>query len=252
MPPLRLQKYLSQAGVASRRKAEELILQGKIRVNDVIVRQLGTQVDPDIDRVQFDGRRLLLTQKFSYLLFHKPSGVVVTKHDPERRKTVYDCIPHLDPSANAVGRLDLDSEGLLLFTNDGDLAYRLTHPSYEIVKKYEVCLKTAPSPTQIRQLEMGVELEDGITAPARIRPLKKKDKIWFSVEIHEGKKRQVRRMFEWAGCRVLRLVRVKLGPLSLGDLAVGKSRVLTTAEIQSLNEAAGRPSKKLPRSSHAI
>ncbi len=234
MSLLRLQHFLAKAGVASRRESEKLILQGKVSVNGEIVYKLGTQVNPETDKVCFRNKPLFLAPEKIYILFNKPRGVIVSKKDPQRRKTVFDCIPNLHPSVNTVGRLDYDSEGLLILTNDGDLAHRLTHPSSEIKKEYEVELDQMPEPESIQELEKGVLLEEGRTAPARIRKIKKEKGIWFSVEIHEGKKRQVRKMLEWAGCGVLRLVRVRIGSLKLGDLPLGGYRELNPAEIEGL------------------
>lgn len=235
MSELRLQKFLSERGLASRREAEKLILAGQVRVNGVLVKELGTKIDPEIDEVTFRGKAVLKQPAAVYYLLHKPRNTIVTRKDPEGRKTVYELIPHLHPSVRTVGRLDFDSEGLLLLTNDGDLAYRLTHPSFEIKKVYEVQVNEAVLPENIRQLERGVMLEGEKTAPAKIKAKSSRAKdFWYSIEIHEGKKRQVRRMFEWAGVKVLRLIRVKLGPLSLGNLEKGKWRELKSEEIEAL------------------
>jgi 23S rRNA pseudouridine2605 synthase len=236
---MRLQRFLSQTGVASRRKAEELILKGEIRVNDVPVREMGVKVDPEVDRISFRGRSLHLKRKFLYYLLHKPAGLLVTKRDPEGRRTIYDLMRPLDPSLNAVGRLDQESEGLILLTNDGELAYRLTHPSYEIEKTYHVSMDRLPEPGKMKELERGILLEGRMTAPARLRLLMEKPGRWLSIEIHEGKKRQVRRMIEWAGCRVKRLIRMKMGPLELGELPSGKWRTLSQKEITRLRREAG-------------
>lgn len=261
MSEIRLQKFLSQCGVASRRRAEALILEGKVRVNDVLVRELGTKIDPAVDRVICAGKNIQIQEGHSYILLNKPRQVMVTRHDPQQRKTVYHLISGLHSSMRSVGRLDFDSEGLLLLTNDGELAFRLTHPSYEIKKTYHVQLNRCPSPEKIKQLEKGILLEGEKTAQARIQnvipplrirggqgELRKRhnssrpplilrggdQEIWFSVEIYEGKKRQVRRMFEWTGCKVLRLIRVKLGSLELGNLPRGKWRELKKEEVLKL------------------
>src|SRR4030095_3485550 len=237
MSSIRLQRFLSQAGAASRRKAEECILRGEVRVNDVTVREMGFKIDPRVDRVHFRGKLLKVGEEKRALILNKPAGVMVTKRDPEGRKTVYELIRPLDPSLNAVGRLDFDSEGLLLLSNDGDLAFRLTHPSYEVQKVYHVFVDRPLPPAAVRSLEKGIELEDGMTSPARIRPLKEGAGIAYSVQIHEGKKRQVRRMVEWAGLKVKRLIRVKMGPLELGELPPGKWRALSPKEISALRRA---------------
>lgn len=236
MSLIRLQRVLSQAGVASRRKAEEFILQGKVAVNGVTVRELGWKVDPSVDRISFSGKAISLQKQKVYYLLHKPRGVMVTKSDPEGRKTVFQLIPRLDSSVNSVGRLDLDSEGLLLLTNDGELAYRLTHPSFEVEKVYHVLLSELPSSVLIKKLQAGILLEGEKTSPARIEVLEQGERVWVRIKIHEGKKRQVRRMFEWTGVKVLRLVRVKMGPLELGNLSLGKWRVLSEKEVQNLKK----------------
>src|SRR4030095_241415 len=237
MSSIRLQRFLSQAGAASRHTAEECVLRGEVRVNDVTVREMGFKVDPLVDKIHFRGKLLKVGVEKRTLLLNKPSGVMVTKRDPEGRKTVYDLVRPLDPSLNAVGRLDFDSEGLLLLSNDGDLAFRLTHPSYEVQKASPFLGDRPLLPAALRELEKGVELEEGITSPARIRPLKEAKALGYSVQIHEGKKRQVRRMLEWAGLKVKRLVRVKMGPLELGELPSEKWRVLTPKELSALRRA---------------
>lgn len=238
MSEIRLQKFLSERGIASRREAERLIAAGFVRVNGVIVKELGTKIDPEVDDVSYRGKAVSKAPPPLYYLINKPKNIIVTRKDPEGRKTVYELIPNLHPSVNSVGRLDFDSEGLLLLTNDGDLAYRLTHPSFEVKKVYEVQVNQKPSPEKLRSLERGVLLEGEKTAPARISllPSQSKKEIWYSIEIHEGKKRQVRRMFEWADVKVLRLIRVKLADLELGNLPSGKSRQLKNEEIESLKK----------------
>jgi 23S rRNA pseudouridine2605 synthase len=239
MTVMRLQRFLSQAGVASRRKAEELILKGAVSVNEVVVRELGTKIDSEVDRIRFRGKPLVQKSKFLYYLLHKPRGVVVTKRDPEGRKTVYQLIHHLDSSVNSVGRLDQDSEGLLLLTNDGELAFRLSHPSYEVEKVYHVLLNQLPSPAEIQKLKEGISLEEGITSPAKVQVIKKTPEIWLSLQIHEGKKRQVRRMLETVGCSVKRLIRVKIGPLEIENLPPGRWRLLSPKEVLNLKREVG-------------
>lgn len=235
MSEIRLQKYLSQCGIASRRAAEKLIQEGQIRVNGVIQRELGSKIDPAIDEISYLGKKIKPEDKYSYYLLHKPRGYLVTRHDPEGRKTIYHLMHRIHESVKAVGRLDYDSEGLLLMTNDGELAYRLTHPSYEIKKTYLVYLKEIPSREKLRCLEKGIMLDGEKTSPAKISVMKSND-LCLSVQIHEGKKRQVRRMFEWAGSKVLRLIRVKLGSLELGTLKIGTFRPLTSHEVSKLKK----------------
>ncbi|MBF0492264.1 MAG: rRNA pseudouridine synthase [Deltaproteobacteria bacterium] len=232
MPLLRLQKYLSQAGIASRRKAEGLILKGKITLNGKVVSELGVKVDPDTDRICLQGKKIEREEKKYYYLLYKPRGVIVSKRDPQGRKTVYDLIPHLHPSVNAVGRLDYDSEGLILLTNDGALSHRFMHPSSQIKKLYHVWVNQELEEEVCEEMEKGIVLDEGLTAPAQIRALKgEKNEIWYSIEIHEGKKRQVRKMFAWAGLKVLRLIRVKVGPFDLKDLNKRRYRTLSAEEM---------------------
>ncbi len=238
--PERLQKFLARAGVASRRHAEALILAGRVQVNGQPVTQLGAKVQPDTDAVQVDGRPVQVPAARIYLLLHKPAGVVTTASDPQGRQTVLDLLP---PSLQAerlfpVGRLDLDSEGVLLLTNDGAFALRLTHPRYEQEKEYHALVRGRPTPAALEQLRRGLLLpgEARPTAPAQARFLRAggDDASWLSVTLHEGRKRQVRRMLAAVGHPVLRLVRVRVGGLRLGDLPAGQWRALNAAEVEKL------------------
>jgi 23S rRNA pseudouridine2605 synthase len=232
---MRLAKFLATAGVASRRAAEDLIRAGRVTVDDEIVtdpaRDVGAANAVTVDGAAVKGE----PQKIVYAV-NKPAGVVSTARDPQRRPTVVSLVPspvRLYP----VGRLDIDTTGLILLTNDGELANRLTHPRYEVTKTYRVVLGRPPvHDRDLRELRRGVSLEDGPTAPARVRRLAA-DTI--ELEIHEGRKRQVKRMCEEVGHPVRRLERVAFGPLGLGDLAPGGYRLLGAAEVQSL-ESAGR------------
>lgn len=245
---MRLNRFLSQAGIASRRAAEKIILSGKLTVNGVVVWELGTQVDPLSDKVCYQGKPISLGESHLYYLIYKPKHVMVTKKDPEKRKTVYQLIPQLHPSVNAVGRLDFDSEGLLILTNDGELAFCLTHPSYEVEKVYQVYLDRLPDEKQRFQLEKGILIEGEKTSPAKIEILSESKKM-VSIEIHEGKKRQVRKMFESAGCKVQRLIRVQFSFLKLGNMSSGKWRTLSKGEILKLKEVMGN---KKPHSSCGV
>lgn len=230
---IRVQKYLSRAGVASRREAEKLILQGRVRVNDEVVLTLGTRVSPE-DRVKVDGR-LVGEAEARWVLFHKPPGVLTTRSDPQGRRTVYGLLPAELSELRYVGRLDQPTEGLLLLTNEGDLLHRLTHPSYEVEREYEAWVKGVPKGDTLLRLEQGVELEDG---PARatkakvLGPVKGGARV--ALVLQEGRKREVRRLFEAVGHPVTRLVRVRFGPVRLGELPAGHWRDLTTKEIRSL------------------
>ena len=229
----RLQKVLARAGVASRRRAEELIEAGRVVVNgrNAI---LGARVDPASDVVVVDGVRLSLAPGLVYYLLNKPEGVVSTASDPQGRPTVVALVPP-EPRVFSVGRLDADSEGLLLLTNDGDLAHRLAHPSHGVEKEYLVHVTGRPGPGALGRLRRGVELEDGLTAPARVSVV---GPGLLRVTIHEGRHRQVRRMCEAVGHPVRRLVRVRIGPIRDQRLRPGHWRPLTVAEIRALEAAA--------------
>lgn len=240
----RLQKFLAHAGVASRRHAEELIAAGAVTVNGQVVRELGTRVDPATDDVRVRGRRVHAAAHHLYVLLNKPADVVTTAHDPQGRRTVLDLLPEewRERRVYPVGRLDRDSEGLLLLTDDGDFALHLTHPRYALPKEYAALVAGRPSRATMGRLERGVRLADDErpTASARVWEIRSQgDATWMGVEIHEGRNRQVRRMFEVMGHPVLRLRRVRVGPLALGTLARGRARLLTEDEVTGLRRAAG-------------
>jgi len=238
--PQRLQKILSLAGIASRRKAEAMIQEGRVRINGQVVTQLGTKADPRTDRITIDGRPLRPAAEPVYILLHKPIGVVTTLSDPEGRPTVRDLLRDVRARVFPVGRLDYASSGLLLLTNDGELALRLTHPRYGVRKTYRVKVKGTPTAEALAQLAAGVRLEEGRAAPAEVRAERSQDgKTWLEVTLGEGRKREVRRMCEHIGHPVEKLRRVRLGPLSLGKLAPGQHRPLTEREIRELRRAVG-------------
>jgi 23S rRNA pseudouridine2605 synthase len=244
----RLARFLAHAGVASRRHAEKLIASGRVQVNGVVVTAQGTRIDPAHDRVSVDGKVVAAATKHVYILLHKPVGYVSTASDPEGRPTVLDL---LSPEARRlrvypVGRLDIDTSGLLLLTNDGDFALRLTHPRYAMEKLYEVLVEGYLEEAALETLRQGVEIseDDGgkhRTAPADVRRLRRVggegengEDCWLELRIHEGRKRQVRRMLTAVGHRVLQLRRVGVGPLRLGDLKEGKWRYLSDEEVKGL------------------
>jgi pseudouridine synthase len=224
---MRLNAYLSRAGVASRRKADELIKAGRVRVNGV-PGQLNTFVAAN-DVVEVDGERVT-KQALAYVLLHKPAGVVTTAHDPQGRPTVVDLVQH-QSKVVPVGRLDAETTGALLLTNDGPLAHRLAHPSYGVEKVYEVETWREPDDEALRRLAAGVELEDGVTSPARVRRL---GPARFELVLHEGRNRQVRRMCEAVGHRVRRLHRSVYAGLDVGGLEAGAWRELSSAEVAAL------------------
>lgn len=230
----RLQKVIAQAGAASRREAERLIEAGRVIVNGQVA-ELGQGADPDIDSILIDGRPLPRAQKKVYLLLNKPVGYVTTARDPEGRPTVLDLVPQDGERVFPVGRLDLTTEGLLLLTNDGDLAYRLTHPRHEIEKTYLVRVRGLVSTEGLERLQKGVQLEDGWTAPAKVSAVRHTGRnTWFELTLHEGRNRQVRRMCEAIGHSVIRLKRVRFSFLDLRDLGVGHCRALTQDEVTHL------------------
>lgn len=231
----RLQKVIARAGVASRRKAEQLITAGKVKVNGQKVTELGTKVSPE-DRVEVEGVPLE-TEEPVYFLFYKPKGIISSVKDDRGRKTVVDFFPEVEQRIFPVGRLDYDTSGLLILTNDGDFANLLMHPRYRIDKVYIAKIKGTMSREQIHQFKHGIELEDGKTAPARVRILKqdkKKNASIVEVVIHEGKNRQIRRMFESIGLSVLKLKRERFGFLTLDGLNPGEYRRLKPHEVKQL------------------
>ncbi len=239
----RLQKLLSAAGIASRRKAEEMILEGRVAVNGQVVTQLGTKVDPDRDEVRVDGRRVRPVIRHVYIVLNKPSGVLSTMGDPRGRKSLSDLVDTPE-RLYPVGRLDAASEGLMLLTDDGDLANRLTHPRYEHEKEYRVLVDGTPSDEQIEAWRRGVVLEGRRTAPARVDVLRQdRDATLLRVVMHEGRKRQIRDVASLLGHPVVQLQRIRLGPLKLGALASGQWRYLTDKEIAELTALAQSESK---------
>jgi 23S rRNA pseudouridine2605 synthase len=236
-PPERLQKILARAGFGSRRASEALIAAGRVRVNGEVA-ALGDRADPETDRIEVDGAVVGIRPGLVHYLLNKPAGVVTTASDPQGRPTVVGLVP-AEPRVFPVGRLDADTEGLLLLTNDGELAHRLTHPSFGVDKEYLAGVDGRPTRGALRRLREGVELEDGPTAPAKVSLVG--DRL-LRITIHEGRKRQVRRMCEAVGLPVRRLVRVRIGPIADRRLAPGEWRALEPDEIRALERAAASPS----------
>src|SRR6266567_5040716 len=238
----RLSRFLAHAGIASRRHVEELIAAGRVQVNGVTVATQGTRINPDTDIVLVDNKPVRTTSKQVSLMLHKPIGYVSTAYDPQGRPTVLDLLPAELRALRVypVGRLDIDTGGLLLLTNDGDFALHLTHPRYSTEKHYQALVQGCPTEAALEALRRGVDIteDDGRvhrTAPAQVRVLRRAGtNCWLALTIHEGRKRQVRRMLAAAGHRVLQLVRVGVGPLTLGDLAAGKWRYLTSEEVEAV------------------
>ena len=231
-PGERLQKVLARGGFGSRRTCELLIETGRVTVNGEVA-ALGQRVDVERDKVAVDDILVSTRAGLVYYLLNKPNGVVTTARDPEGRPTVIDLLP-LEPRVFPVGRLDADTEGLLVLTNDGDLTHHLTHPSFGVEKEYLAQVEGRPSPAALRRLREGVELDDGMTAPAKVRRVSSDT---LELTIHEGRNRQIKRMCEAVGHRVVALRRTRFGPLALGDLEPGASRRLSAAEIERLRKA---------------
>ena len=243
MPLERLQKIIAAAGIASRRKAEELIANGQVQVNGKIVTELGSKADPETDHVRVNGKLLHGAQRHVYLLLNKPKGYVTTVSDPEKRPTVMDLVRGVKGRVYPVGRLDYASEGLLLLTNDGDLAHRLMKAASHVPKTYVVKVAGTPKQEAIAKLRAGVSIatDDGRrarTRPAAVRVVKEAANPWYEITLIEGRNRQIRRMFEAVGHHVEKIKRVRYGPLTL-DVPPGELRPLTTKEVDRLKSACG-------------
>lgn len=246
MPPVRLQKYLAECGIASRRACEAMILAGRVQVNGEVA-AIGRTIEPEQDKVAIDGRALQKDEKV-YIVLNKPSGSVTTASDTHGRKTVLDCVRGARARVFPVGRLDMDVEGVLLLTNDGDLAHRLIHPSFEVKKIYHACVRGHFGDEAKHRLEQGVMLEDGMTAPARVHVLKLgKSSSHIELTIHEGRKHEVKRMCAAVGHPVRSLQRVAFGELRATGLRPGEWRYLTPAETQALRRRAGMPESGSPK-----
>jgi len=256
--PQRLQKIMAAAGVASRRKAEELIAAGRVQVNGQVVTELGAKADPDHDHIRVDGKLLKQPQQFRYFMLNKPKGVVTTVSDPEGRPTVMKFFPRAGARLYPVGRLDYQSEGLLLMTNDGALANALTRAASHVEKTYLVKVSGQPTEEELEQLRQGVMIDRGrrgerqgrvMTAPAKIQLVRDADNPWYEVVLIEGKNREIRKMFEEVGHFVEKVRRVGFGPLVL-DLKPGETRELTAEEVIQLKRAANRTARR-PKSGPA-
>jgi 23S rRNA pseudouridine2605 synthase len=240
---IRLQKALARAGVASRRASEELIRQGRVQVNGQVVTRMGVRVDPERDAILVDGQSIDVAPVKRYLKLHKPAGYVSVVCDDRGRPALGDLVPDAQ-GLHPAGRLDLDSEGLILLTNDGALTLRLTHPRFEHAKEYLVLVRGVPGKRALRALARGIQLEDGRTAPAKVQRVvdtpwgpAPTGQAWLRIVLHEGRKRQLRRMCAAVGHPVQRLIRVRIGTLQLGDLSPGASRPLTRRELSRLSAA---------------
>ena len=237
----RLQKIISQAGLASRRAAEAMILEGRVQVDGVTVRELGGKYDPEQVEIKVDGKAISAAEAHVYYLLNKPKGYVSTASDERGRRTVLDLLPEVKERIYPIGRLDMNTEGLLLLTNDGELMNGLLHPRYEVQKTYVARIAKGLAEEELRALQEGVRLEDGMTAPARARVLDEEPgRTRVEITIHEGRNRQVRRMFQAVGHEVLALKRTAFAGLTLQGVRRGEHRALTDEEVKMLYDKAGR------------
>ena len=236
----RLQKVIAHAGITSRREAERLILDGQVVVNGSVITTLGTKVDPAHDVITVKGARVKPAPEKLYVLMNKPVGYVSTVKDPQQRPVIIDVLRHIKSRVYPVGRLDYDAEGLILLTNDGELAYRLQHPRYRINRTYEVKVKEFFPGEKLSLLRNGIQLEDGITLPAKATFLKKAMRnSWLSITLYEGRNKQVKRMCAAVGHPVLKIKRIRFGSLKLGRMSPGDYRHLTQDEVKSLYRLVG-------------
>lgn len=232
----RLQKYLASAGIASRRASEKLIAEGRVEVNGKVIRAQGVKVDPHKDVVKVDGCAVKPEEKLVYVLLNKPAGYVTTANDPQGRPTVLDLVQDVDVRVYPVGRLDYETEGLLLLTNDGEFSYRMTHPKFKLVKTYVATVQGQVSEEKLNRLRNGVQLEDGMTKPAKVKVLKtEKHRMVLEIKISEGRNRQIRRMCKAIGHPILELRRVAVDTLTLEKVTPGEYRYLTIDEIAKLS-----------------
>ena len=232
---MRIAKFMAAAGIASRRKSEEILQKGHVKVNGKTIYDPATQVEPAADVVEVYGRRAEIPDAKIYIMLNKPLGCVSTCADDKGRKTVLDYVCDIDYRIYPIGRLDFTTEGLLLLTNDGELANKLTHPSHEVAKRYYCVVNSMVSPEDVEKLQKGVFIEGGKTAPARIKIMRASpERTELTITIHEGRNRQVRRMFETLGKEVVFLKRISIGELNLGNLKKGQYRMLEQSEIDYL------------------
>lgn len=236
MPLTRLNKIIADAGIASRRAADQLILEGRVTIDGQVIIELGGKYDPEINEVKVDGESLFISKSKTYLAFHKPAGIISTMSDPEGRPNLGDYFKDRKDRLYHVGRLDKDSEGIILLTNDGDLAHRATHPSYGLEKRYLVEIEGEFNKQMSDQLLQGVRLEDGLARAMKVVHARaiSKSHHWVEITIHEGRYHIIRRLIESLGLKVLRLIRLDFGPINLGDMKAGRHRVLNSRELANL------------------
>jgi 23S rRNA pseudouridine2605 synthase len=235
---IRLQKALAQAGVASRRRAEQMIVAGEIEVNGAIVRELGTKVDPERDLIRVRGKLLASPEHKVYFVLHKPAGMVTTFHDPQGRPTIQQCLEGIEERVFAVGRLDWDAEGALIITNDGELTHRLMHPRFEVPRTYLAKVKGEPDTATLEKLRSGVQLEDGMVHPTEVEVRERTEKnTWLRIGVAEGRTHLIKRLCAAVGHPVVRLFRAQYAGIGVDGLAPGRWRPLTQEEVQRLTRA---------------
>jgi 23S rRNA pseudouridine2605 synthase len=236
----RLNKVIAMAGIASRRRADEMISSGRVTVNGKVVTKAGSKAVWGVDTITVDGQQLLDPPKKIYLILNKPFGYVTSLHDPQGRPIVRDLVKDVKERIYPVGRLDFDSQGLLIITNDGELSFRLMHPRYEIPRTYKVLIEGSIAPRAVERLKKGVVLDDGPTYPARVKVVDRQDgRSVLRITMVEGRSREIRRMLEALGHNTLQLIRIGYGNLILGNLKVGKYRHLTNSEVKTLRTSVG-------------
>ena len=237
---IRLQKYLAECGVASRRASEKLIEAGRVTVDGNVVTELGTKVEPGTSRVTFDGKPVVLDEK-TWIMLNKPTGVICTSDDPQGRETVLELLPKFKSRLYTVGRLDVMSEGLLLITNDGDLAHRLMHPRHHIEKKYQVWIDRELTKDEMERMLKGLNSRGEMLKVLQVEPLRRvlEGRFGYTLTLGEGRNRHIRRMMEVLDCKIFRLLRVSVGPLRLEKLRTGEHRNLDPWEIEKLRKAVG-------------
>ena len=240
---VRLQKFMADNGVASRRKSEELIAAGKVKVNGAVA-QIGDKVNPKKDKITVSGKKIAVDNELVYLMLHKPRGFITTMSDERDRNCVAQLVSDVKKRVYPIGRLDRESEGLLLLTNDGELANAITHPKKHVPKTYRVTVRPSVTEAQLTALSTGIDIDGRMTAPSEVHILEKQDgRVVLSITIYEGRNRQIRKMCEALGLEVARLKRLQIGPVKLGMLPQGKYRMLTDDEVRKLKIAAGIDSK---------
>ena len=243
-PAMRLNRYLARAGVASRRKSDDLIRSGTVAVNGNVVEEPGHSIVDGCDQVAVAGRPVVLPASFEYIAMHKPASCLTTRRDERGRRTVFEYLDGLHPGTVTVGRLDLDTTGLLLLTDDGELAFRLMHPRFKVEKRYEVVVEGVPTGSALKHLRRGIRLEDGMTAPAQVRALRRRRgpggmETRLELCIREGRKRQVKRMFKALGHPVVELARTRFAGIALDGIEAGRWRRLKPGEVRHLRSLVG-------------